>query len=240
MHAYLLSGGDRVKRQDYIEGKLKVWGISSFDTVILSGEENSITIAAVRDFQKRLLLLPFTSPYTAGIISQAHKLTVEAQNALLKTLEEPPPHARILLETDNASVLLPTIISRCQPVDLGPPDAGDETRMKNIDTLLQQVLSADTGNRLRILEQALHTREDTQHFVDDAIGFLRSCITEQAKPVSKDNKDRITVSASDAATLLRRFLTAKKQLTANVNYRLVGDHIFLSVTPGQASNDIVE
>ena len=56
---------------------------------------------------------PYSSPYKIYIIDQAEMLSVQAQNALLKTLEEPPEYAVIMLLTRNADVLLPTIRSRC-------------------------------------------------------------------------------------------------------------------------------
>ena len=56
---------------------------------------------------------PYSSPYKIYIIDEAEKLTQQAQNALLKTIEEPPAYAVILLLTENANSLLPTICSRC-------------------------------------------------------------------------------------------------------------------------------
>jgi DNA polymerase-3 subunit delta' len=56
---------------------------------------------------------PYSSRYKIYIVDEAEKLTVQAQNALLKTIEEPPPYGIILLLTTNANLLLPTILSRC-------------------------------------------------------------------------------------------------------------------------------
>ncbi|SHJ44980.1 DNA polymerase III subunit [Hespellia stercorisuis] len=56
---------------------------------------------------------PYSSPYKIYIIPQADMMSVQAQNALLKTIEEPPEYAVIFLLTENAEVLLPTITSRC-------------------------------------------------------------------------------------------------------------------------------
>ena len=56
---------------------------------------------------------PYQGPYKIYIIPEADKMTVQAQNALLKTIEEPPKYAVILLLTENAELLLPTINSRC-------------------------------------------------------------------------------------------------------------------------------
>lgn len=60
-----------------------------------------------------IMIKPYSSPYKVYIIPEADLLTVQAQNALLKTIEEPPEYAVIFLLTENADGLLPTIRSRC-------------------------------------------------------------------------------------------------------------------------------
>ena len=61
---------------------------------------------------------PYCSPYKIYIIPDAELMTVQAQNALLKTIEEPPEYAVIMLLTSNADAMLPTIQSRCVRLDL--------------------------------------------------------------------------------------------------------------------------
>ena len=61
---------------------------------------------------------PYCSPYKIYIIADAEMMTIQAQNALLKTIEEPPEYAVIMLLTSNADSLLPTIQSRCVRLDL--------------------------------------------------------------------------------------------------------------------------
>ncbi len=60
-----------------------------------------------------IMIKPYSSPYKIYIIPEADLLTVQAQNALLKTIEEPPEYGIIFLLTENADSLLPTIRSRC-------------------------------------------------------------------------------------------------------------------------------
>ncbi len=62
---------------------------------------------------------PASGKYKVWIIDEAHMLTKEASNALLKMLEEPPAHAKFLLATTEPHKILPTILSRCQRFDLG-------------------------------------------------------------------------------------------------------------------------
>lgn len=78
----------------------------------------------IGDIREKLIgdiqIKPYQGPYKVYIINEAEKLTVQAQNALLKTLEEPPEYAIILLLTTTTGVFLPTILSRCVVLDMKP------------------------------------------------------------------------------------------------------------------------
>lgn len=63
---------------------------------------------------------PYSSPYKIYLVDEAEKLTVQAQNAILKTIEEPPSYGVILLLTENSDAFLPTILSRCVTLKLRP------------------------------------------------------------------------------------------------------------------------
>ena len=68
---------------------------------------------------------PFAYPHKVYIIHDAQKMTPQAQNALLKTLEEPPEYAVIILTAENADALLPTVRSRCVTLSMRPVCDGD-------------------------------------------------------------------------------------------------------------------
>ena len=63
---------------------------------------------------------PYSSPYKIYIVPESEKMTVQAQNALLKTIEEPPEYAIIILLTTNADTFLQTILSRCVMLNIRP------------------------------------------------------------------------------------------------------------------------
>ena len=67
-----------------------------------------------------IMVRPYSSYYKIYIVDEAEKMTVQAQNALLKTIEEPPSYAVILLLTTNPEGFLPTILSRCMQLKLRP------------------------------------------------------------------------------------------------------------------------
>ncbi len=74
-------------------------------------------IDEIRDLRERVNYAPNQARYKVYIIDEVHMLTKEASNALLKTLEEPPPHVIFILATTEAHKILPTILSRCQYFD---------------------------------------------------------------------------------------------------------------------------
>ena len=82
---------------------------------------NTISVEDIRrQVNGDIMIRPYSSPYKIYIIDEAEKLSVQAQNALLKTIEEPPVYGVILLLTTNAGMLLQTIKSRCVTLDLKP------------------------------------------------------------------------------------------------------------------------
>ena len=83
-----------------------------------------ISIDQVREVQRETGLLPYEGRYRVFIFESAEKLSDEAANALLKTLEEPPESVIIALLATHADSVLPTILSRCRRADLRPVSAG--------------------------------------------------------------------------------------------------------------------
>ncbi|MGN0383787.1 MAG: DNA polymerase III subunit delta' [Eubacterium sp.] len=77
-------------------------------------EKSGIGVDEIREqINNDVIIKPYSSPYKVYIVPDAEKMTIQAQNALLKTIEEPPAYVVILLLTTNADMFLPTILSRC-------------------------------------------------------------------------------------------------------------------------------
>ena len=89
--------------------------------IIAGGEVRAIHIDTVRDLQHELALSPLEGRRRVAILTDFQGATPEAANSLLKTLEEPPGHALLVLTASQRARLLPTIVSRCQPLPLRPP-----------------------------------------------------------------------------------------------------------------------
>ena len=95
--------------QDITEGK-------ALDVIEIDAASNR-GIDEIRSLREKVGYAPNQARYKVYIIDEAHMLTKEASNALLKTLEEPPPHAIFILATTEGHKVLPTIMSRCQRFD---------------------------------------------------------------------------------------------------------------------------
>lgn len=93
-----------------------ITGGYSVDVIEIDAASNR-GIEEIRELRDRIRLAPTEGRYKVYIIDEAHMLTTEAANALLKTLEEPPEHAVLILVTTEPHRLPPTILSRCQRFD---------------------------------------------------------------------------------------------------------------------------
>ena len=90
------------------------------EVLALQEGQRELSIERVRDLQRSLSLRPFEGRYRVAIIREAERMSREAANALLKTLEEPPEQTVLLLTTAAEEQALPTIRSRCQRLPLYP------------------------------------------------------------------------------------------------------------------------
>jgi DNA polymerase-3 subunit delta' len=91
--------------------------------VVPEGAGQQIRVGQVQGLAGELALLPLEGRFRIGLIESAHRLNVDAQNALLKTLEEPPAQVVLILAAGDAATLLPTVASRATRLRLGPVDA---------------------------------------------------------------------------------------------------------------------
>jgi DNA polymerase-3 subunit delta' len=84
------------------------------------GAGQQIRVAQVQGLASELALLPLEGRFRVAIIESAQRMNIDAQNALLKTLEEPPARVALILAADDSASLLPTVVSRCARARLGP------------------------------------------------------------------------------------------------------------------------
>ncbi len=120
-HSIIITGGDQKSREEAIDKigqKERGKKIKPGPDTLIINQEKAIGIEAIRKIKNWLSQKAYQEKKRLIVIYQAQELTIEAQNAFLKTLEEPPENTLILLAADNSHRLLPTIISRCQIIRL--------------------------------------------------------------------------------------------------------------------------
>ncbi|PYG89191.1 DNA polymerase-3 subunit delta' [Ruminiclostridium sufflavum DSM 19573] len=83
---------------------------------IYAEDDKSISVENIRNLLKGLVIRPLYSEYKIFLINNADKMTVQAQNALLKSLEEPPPYVVFILAVQSSAAMTPTIRSRCRRI----------------------------------------------------------------------------------------------------------------------------
>ncbi len=112
-HAYLFAGSRGTGKTSVARILARDIGCSQNDIYEIDAASNR-GIDDIRELREGVAMLPLESPYKVYIIDEAHMLTKEAWNALLKTLEEPPPYAVFVLATTELEKVPDTIVSRCQ------------------------------------------------------------------------------------------------------------------------------
>ena len=126
------------------------------DIHVVKPEKKSIGVDEVRELIDALALRPYEGGRHIALIEQADRLTVAAQNALLKTLESPSGEAMFFLITDAPGAMLPTILSRCQTVrfsDLSVEDCARVLEGRGIDPVRARELAGlSQGSVGRALE----------------------------------------------------------------------------------------
>lgn len=123
-----------------------------------------------RDLREKIKYSPAEARYKVYIIDEAHMLTSEASNALLKTLEEPPEHAILILATTEAHKILPTISSRCQRFDF---------RRIPLQAIAQQLgmiceregLKVERGVLDRVARMARGSLRDAESLLDQLVAY---------------------------------------------------------------------
>jgi DNA polymerase III delta' subunit len=113
-----------------------------------TGAADEIGISPIRELESSLALLPIEGGRRVALIDRADRMSEPAQNALLKTLEEPPAQTHIILAAAEDASLLPTIRSRCATIRLGLPDATAASE------LIATRLGLDAASATRLLRMS--------------------------------------------------------------------------------------
>ena len=149
---------------------------SHLDVIEIDGASNN-GVDQVRDLRDTVRYAPAQGKFKVYIIDEVHMLSVQALNALLKTLEEPPAHVKFVFATTDPQKVLPTIVSRCQRFDLRPIPA---------PLIVERLRRIATAEKIKVSEPALECiarmadggMRDAQSILDQMISFCGGEISE--------------------------------------------------------------
>lgn len=167
-------------------------------------------IEEIRELRDGVKFVPTKSKYKVFIIDESHQLTREASNALLKTLEEPPPHVIFILATTEIHKMLPTIISRCQRFDF---------RKLTLPEIIKRLGLICEKEKIKIEKSALElialsasgSFRDAESLLDQASTFANAFNRELKV---EDIKDLLGLVRIELVSKFTDFLCQKKSFQA--------------------------
>lgn len=219
MQTILISNGTKEQRDAKLKALLSSLAIAPYDQTWIEVENPGIdTIRLI----KHSLILKSTSSSRAIILKNFDKSTIEAQNALLKTLEEPPLLTYIFLLAASVSSILPTILSRTNIINL-VTSSYHHTPLPAQDPL--NLIQKSCGEKILLAQTYAKDKTEVSNYLISAIAILRSYLIgyyERSQP-------KISISPLLLTQLIRRFETARTFLDYNINPRLTLEVLFFGV-----------
>ncbi len=232
--SFLILGGNFSERETafqdlYLKLKPKEARLTNDPDFISLSAENSIGINQVRRLEENFSLKSHSFPPKLGFIAQAEKLTLEAQNALLKMLEEPIGNSVLILTAPRQENLLITVVSRCQLINL-PEKAVIELSSEEIKELsqeLEKILNSSPGKRIQFNDQ-LNTRDEAIAFCQNQLCLWREILLKKIKQPQSLKSRLNRLSSREITTTIRQLEKTLQFLKANANPRLCLDNLLIS------------
>lgn len=210
MDSFLLIASLPDTIQEQIDRLCSKYNIHKYDVTNVTSDK-AIGIEDIKNIKEHVFLSPRFGKAKTVIINTQFGITTEAQNALLKLLEEPPTHTVIVITSPVLEPFLPTIISRCKVTI-------SEAPIKESTFSLDTFFSYSIGGKLVLAAQKSKTKEEALQFLENIASSLKQDIfnTHSAGDISKK------------AFFLKEIQTAYRTLkTTNMTPRFVLEHLFL-------------
>jgi hypothetical protein len=221
-NSYIINHQDHIVRENHLKQMIEKLSVNKVDIQILN--QQPILITDIRNLINRLSFKPFASKYKVAVI-EADYLTLEAQQALLKTLEQPPPHSIIFLSTCNYELLLETIVSRCKLIKI-TENYSQKSYNQNEDIInfWKMLFTKSEGSRLQIAAQFNNNRDNTLLWLKTNIlelrKFLLNQIFSEGNLSSSDQKYYVVLNM-----LIKNYYLVKH----NISLKLALDKLFLYI-----------
>lgn len=215
MQTFIISSKNIEQGRDSALKIIQTEKVSQFDIETLEFEK-ALGIPDVREIQSKIFLKPFKGDKKALIIMLSNGATIEAQNSMLKLLEEPPPSSLIFLITNNAKIFLPTILSRVKLIEVA-----NEEEQTNSDGLKEILSMNGVGDGLHLAQIVAKEKEDAIIWLEQTILAARESMLENIENKQESLKMRKIIHKLE--------LTHYDLKTTNVNPRLSLENLFLNI-----------
>ena len=150
----------------------------SYPDVVEIDAASHNSVDDIRDLVEKARYTPQRGRYKVYIIDEVHMVTKQGFNALLKTLEEPPPHVRFILATTDPQKLLDTVISRCQRFDFKMiPVRTIYEHLHHVAT--QEGVAIPEGSLMTIAREGGGSMRDAQSLLDQVLSFSEGSVSEE-------------------------------------------------------------
>ncbi len=179
-------------------------------------EENSIGIEDVKDFVKEMIYKPFGGGKQIAVIYEAEKLTTQAQNSLLKTLEESNDDTIYILCVDNEKNVLPTIYSRSKPIYI------QQEIQQNSNTDKPEVFNMDLVEQFNLIESISKEKQPCLDLLASLEAYMK---IELEKEIKNDNIN----SSRVISERLKEIQDTREKINSNCNKKLVLEALVISL-----------
>lgn len=238
-HSYIFEGSEEEVRNQCVEFSKRLLNSNSeFENLveIITPQPNIIPIDTIRELNKKVYEKPSNKNYNIYVIEKSDKMRVEAQNALLKTLEEMPSYSIIIMTTDNRFKLLDTIISRSQIISLNKAfeiDFSNEVIIQTIDLIKKSLdnnfyLINKEKNIFKVLSEdkeiVLHTL--TKVFSDAFTKDVKLIDNIKYKSIIETLKNFNKIEIEE---ILLKIDKIKELLKVNINFQLALEDLIFNI-----------
>lgn len=237
MQSFVISAKNQSTKEEYVRKICDDHHVDRFDIYNVGEEKGTIGIEEIRNLQKKLFLKPLKSPTKAVVVKNAENLTIIAQNALLKSLEEPPNNTIIIVTVSNKDLLLPIILSRCKIIE--PKEENThrlpENEISQYLNILISLRSCGVGERLKLAQDMGKTKEEALVWLESMALITRKYLIDTVEQNSTRFNDlnhfnKGEFSTSQYLNLLTAFQKTHTILkTTNANPRFTLETLFLNL-----------
>lgn len=234
---------EKIPLQKVFKGFKNIDEILNHPEVVVKGfeKDSKLGVEDIKDIQEKMQYKPMSLPKQIAIIFNSEKMTTEAQNAMLKTLEEHSENCEYFLIINNEQNLLSTIQSRCQKIYTEtflsssdsneiftkPNTTPDENEnLFDIELFISSDLTTQFNKIEEIIENEKEDGESIQIFLESLAKYYRNILNNL---ITSNNSNSDNTYKKDLINIIQAINTAKIRLEANTSKKLLLENLILQI-----------